>query len=132
MDSIWNVSTQQNFRMKKSNPIGYGLIHDELHRPSYFFRGHSLLTVIYLLNRVSSKIISTIPYEIWHDKKSSLSHLKIWGCSIYIKWQQMDKLGTRSLKAHFIGYPKELLGYYFYISKDHNVIVSRNAIFFEK
>ena len=42
-----------------------------------------------------------------------------------------DKLGNRSVIAHFIGYPKKLIGYY-YFSQDHNVIVSRNAVFLKK
>ena len=41
-----------------------------------FFWGHSLLTLIYLLNRVPSTVPTT-PYEIWHGKKPSLSHLRI-------------------------------------------------------
>ena len=79
-----------------------------------------------VLNRVPSKIVPTTPYEIWHGKKPSLNHLRIWGCPAYVKRQQTDKLEFRSFRAWFIGYPKESLGYYFYISKDHNVIVSRN------
>ena len=90
------------------------------------------MTAIYVLNRVLSKIISTTLYEIWHGKKPSLSHLRIWDCPTHVKRQQADKLEFRSFRARFIGYPKESLGYYFYILEDHNVIVSRNAIFFEK
>ena len=44
----------------------------------------------------------------------------------------MDKLEARSIKARFIGYPKESLGYYFYFSEDRNVIMSWHAIFLEK
>ena len=97
-----------------------------------FLWGYCLKTVIYVLNRVPSKTVPTTPYEIWHGKKPSLNHLRIWGCSAHVKRQQADKLEFRSFKARFIGYPKESLGYYFYISEDHNVIVSRNAIFLEK
>ena len=43
-----------------------------------------------------------------------------------------DKVEDTSVIAHFIGYPKEFMGYYFYFSQDHNVIVSRNTIFLEK
>ena len=52
-----------------------------------FLWGHSLLTSIYLLNRVSSKTVPTTPYEIWHGKKPSLSHLRIWGCPAHVKRQ---------------------------------------------
>ena len=44
----------------------------------------------------------------------------------------MDKLKVRSLRAHFIGYLKESMGYYFYLSEDYNVIVSCHAIFLKK
>ena len=90
------------------------------------------MTAIYVLNRVLSKTIPTTPYEIWHGKKPSLSHLRIWGCPTHVKRQQADKLEFRSFRARFIGYPKESLGYYFYILEYHNVIVNRHAIFFEK
>ena len=44
----------------------------------------------------------------------------------------MDKLETKSFRAHFIGYPKESIGYYFYLSEDHNMIMSHHAIFLKK
>ena len=50
-----------------------------------FLWGHSLLTLIYLLNRIPSKTVPTTPYEIWHGKKLSLSHLKIWGYPAHVK-----------------------------------------------
>ena len=72
-----------------------------------FLWGYCLLTAIYLLNRISSNTIPTIPYEIWHDKKPSSSHLRIQGCSTHVKRQQTDKLDFRFFRAQFIGYPKE-------------------------
>ena len=90
------------------------------------------MIAIYVLNRVLSKTIPTTPYGIWHDKKPSLSHLRIWDCPAHIKRQQVDKLEFRSFIARFIGYPKESLGYYFYILEDHNVIVIDMLFFFEK
>ena len=44
----------------------------------------------------------------------------------------MGKLDARSVRVQFIGYPKETMGYYFYLPEDHNVIVSRHATFLEK
>ena len=90
------------------------------------------MIAIYVLNRVPFKTIPTASYEIWHGKKLSLNHLRIWGCPAHVKRQQTDKLEFRSFKARFIGYLKELLGYYFYIPKDHNMIMSQNTIFLEK
>ena len=44
----------------------------------------------------------------------------------------MDKLGPRSDKCNFIGYPKETKGYYFYLADEQKVFVSLKAIFLEK
>ena len=66
-----------------------------------------------------------------NSKKSSLEYLKTWGCPIYIKKQMANKVDDRSIIAHFVGYPKESIGYYYFL-QDHNVIVSQNTIFLEK
>ena len=42
-----------------------------------------------------------------------------------------DKLDDKSIIARFIEYPKEFMGYYYFL-QDHNVIVSLNIIFLEK
>ena len=97
-----------------------------------FLYGDALQTSIYILNRVPSKSISTTPYEIWHGKKPSLAHFKIWGYPAFVKILMEDKLESRSVKVLFIKYPKETLGYYFYLIEDHNVIVSIHATFLEK
>ena len=99
---------------------------------SLFLWGYALQSAIFILNRVPSKFVSSTPYEIWHGKKSSLGFLRIWGCSTYVRRQTTDKLDARSVRCYFIGYPKESLGYYFYLPEDHNVIVSRHATFLEE
>ena len=43
-----------------------------------------------------------------------------------------DKLGAKSNKCLFVGYPKETLGYYFYNPLEQKVFVARNAVFLEK
>ena len=97
-----------------------------------YFQGHALLTAMYILNKIPSKSVSTIPYEIWHGKKSSLSYLKTWGCLTYVKKQNADKLEDRSVVARSIGYLKKSIGYYFFFPHDYNVIVSHNATLLEK
>ena len=44
----------------------------------------------------------------------------------------MDKLGPRSDKCYFIGYPKEIKGYYFYLANKQKVFVGLKAIYLEK
>ena len=97
-----------------------------------FLWGYALLSAIHLLNRIFSKFIYITLYELWYGKKLTLGYLKIWGCSIHVKRQQTDKLEARSFKAHFIGYSKETMGYYFYLSENHNVIMRHHAVFLKK
>ena len=61
-----------------------------------------------------------------------MSFLKIWGCEAYVKRQLSDKLAPKSDKCLFVGYPKETRGYYFYITTENKVFVSREGVFLEK
>ena len=81
--------------------------------PIYLW-GYTLLTAVYLQNRVPSKSVSVTPYEIWVGRQASLNHIRIWGCPAMVKKLEGDKLDTRSSKCRFVGYPSETIGYYFY------------------
>ena len=91
-----------------------------------------LESACYLLNRILSKSITKMSYEIWIERKPVLSHLRVWGCLAYVKRLITDKLGPRSDKYNFIGYTKETKGYYFYLADEQKVFVSLKAIFLEK
>ena len=43
-----------------------------------------------------------------------------------------DKLGPRSDRCLFVGYPKETKGYYFYLVDEQKVFVSNRTVFLEK
>jgi transposase InsO family protein len=96
------------------------------------FWSYALETAAFTLNRVPSKSVEKTPYEIWHGKVPNMSFLKIWGCEAYIKRLISDKLGPKSDKCLFIGYPKETKGYYFYQQSESKVVVARHAVFLEK
>ncbi|KAM1427662.1 hypothetical protein ACFXTO_020187 [Malus domestica] len=96
------------------------------------FWGYALYTAAYLLNRIPSKSVPQTPYEIWHGRKPSLKHVKIWGCEAYVKKLEATKLEARSVRCYFVGYPKETLGYEFYHPDDQKVFVARNAMFLEE
>ena len=49
-----------------------------------------------------------------------------------MKHIESDKLGTKSKKCLFVGYPKETRGYYFYNPSKQKVFVSKHATFLEK
>jgi uncharacterized protein YodC (DUF2158 family) len=73
---------------------------------------------------VSSKFLVKTPYD--------LSFPKIWGCEVYVKRLQSDKLTPKSDKCIFVGYSKKTLGYYFCHWSEGKVFVSRNSVFLEK
>jgi hypothetical protein len=68
---------------------------------------------------------------MWSGKTPSLSFLKIWGCEVYVKKLQSDKLTPKLDKCILMGYPKETLGYYFYNRSEGKVFVARNSVFLE-
>ena len=50
----------------------------------------------------------------------------------FIKKLKSDKLDENLIKGRFIGYPKDSLGYCFYLPTEQVVVVSRDVIFLEK
>jgi hypothetical protein len=96
------------------------------------FWGYALEIATFTLNRVPSKSIVKIPYEIWTGKIPNLSFLKILGCEVFVKRLQSDKLTPKSDKCIFVGCPKETLGYYFYNRLEGKMFVAQNSVFLEK
>ena len=94
--------------------------------------GYALQIASYIFNRILSKSISTTPYEIWYVRALSLKHVKIWGCPSFIKKLKSDKLDAKLIKGRFVGYPKDSLGYCFYLHAEQVIVVSRDVIFLEK
>ncbi|GJZ99477.1 retrotransposon protein, putative, ty1-copia subclass [Tanacetum coccineum] len=93
---------------------------------------YALESATRILNMVSTKKVDKTPYELWYGKVPNLSYLKVWGCEALVKWDTLDKLQHRSVKCIFIGYPKEMMGYYFYFPLENKIVVARYAEFFEK
>ncbi|KAL0453623.1 UNVERIFIED_CONTAM: hypothetical protein Slati_1340400, partial [Sesamum latifolium] len=75
--------------------------------------GRALETAAKLLNMAPSKTVPQTLYEIWHGKPASYKYLRLWGSSAYVKRLVGDKLDSRSSLCKFVGYPKEIAGYYF-------------------
>ena len=69
--------------------------------------GDALETIVYILNRVPSKLDNVTPYEIWTNKKPYLSHMKVWGCPAYVKRILSNKLEAKSDNCLFVQYPKK-------------------------
>ncbi|GKA98529.1 retrotransposon protein, putative, ty1-copia subclass, partial [Tanacetum coccineum] len=71
------------------------------------FWGYALESAARILNMAPTKKVERTPYEIWHGKAPNFSYLRVWG------------------------YPKEMMGYYFYYPLENKIFVARNVEFFE-
>ncbi|GJZ87781.1 retrotransposon protein, putative, ty1-copia subclass [Tanacetum coccineum] len=91
-----------------------------------------------LLDMVRSMMnLTTLPLSFWdYDLESTTRILNMVptkkGCEALVKRDTLDKLQQRSVKCIFIGYPKEMMGYYFYFPPENKIVVARYADFFEK
>ncbi|GJS13664.1 putative RNA-directed DNA polymerase [Tanacetum coccineum] len=99
---------------------------------SLSFWDYALKTIARILNMVPTKKVYKTPYKLWYGKVPNLSYLKVWGCKALMKRDTPDKLQQRSVKCIFIGYPKEMTGYYFYFPPKNKIVVARYAEFLEK
>jgi hypothetical protein len=64
-------------------------------------------TAKYLLNRSpSSTLVDSNPHEAWFGKKSSLSHIKLFGCDalVHVPREKRGKLDKKTIKCILLGY----------------------------
>ena len=78
--------------------------------------GEALKTTTYILNRVPTKAIVKILYELWTGKKPSLKHLHIWGCPAKARTSRPNekKLDSRTVSYYFVRYFERSRGYKFH------------------
>ncbi|KAH0776645.1 hypothetical protein KY290_008056 [Solanum tuberosum] len=103
---------------------------------SISFWGDALLTAAYILNKVSSKSVSSTPYKLWAGHQTNLNDLRPWGCASYIKdrFGEFGKLSPKGNKSIFIRYTKRSKGYAFIDElEDRSIteIVSRDVRYLE-
>jgi len=99
-----------------------------------FLWGKALKTVVYVLNRVPSKVVPKTSFELWTGWKPSLNHIHIWGCptEVRINNPNMKKLDPKTTSGHFIGYAVNSKGSRFYCpSHSTRIVESMNAKFLE-
>ncbi|RVW26923.1 Retrovirus-related Pol polyprotein from transposon TNT 1-94 [Vitis vinifera] len=99
-----------------------------------FLWTEALETVVYILNRVPTKVVPKTPFELLKYWKPSLRHMRVWECSseVRIYNPQEKKLDPRTISGYFIGYAEKSKGYRFYCPSHNTRIVElRNAKFIE-
>ena len=98
------------------------------------FWAESLSTAVYLRNRSPSKaVVDMTPFEAWNDYKPDVSHLRVFGCTVYahIEKDERFKLDSKARKCILLGYGAETKGYRLYDVEKERVIHSRNVVFDE-
>jgi hypothetical protein len=94
----------------------------------------ALKTTVHIINRVPSKSVHKILYELWTGRKHTLNYLHVWGCPAEAKLfnPNIGKLDPKTASYYFIEYPDKLKGFYFYYHNRYTKIVeTRHAIFLE-
>jgi hypothetical protein len=92
----------------------------------------ALKTTVHILNRVLSKSVHKILYELWTCRKYTLNYLQVWGCPAEAKLfnPNIGKLDPKTTSYYFIEYPDKSKGFYFYCHNRYTKIVEmRHAIF---
>ena len=89
---------------------------------------------MYIINRVPTKVVQKMPFELFKGWKPSLQHIHVWGCPFEVRIYnpQEKKLDPRTLSGHFIVYAEKFKGYRFYCpSNTTRIMELRNAKFLE-
>ncbi|GAV66778.1 hypothetical protein CFOL_v3_10288, partial [Cephalotus follicularis] len=75
--------------------------------PKYLW-AKAVNTECYIINRVMIRsILKKTPYELFNDRKPSVSHLRPFGCKVFILNNVKDNLGKFDVKSDegiFLGY----------------------------
>ena len=93
--------------------------------------GYVLETATRVLNILPSKSVASTADEIWKGKKLDFSYFRVWGCPAHVKKHDTDKLESRTELCKFLGYPREMIGYYFYGPEEQSIFVAKRVIFLE-
>ena len=85
----------------------------------------------FLLNRIPTEANQgKTPYKFWNKKKPNLTHLRVWGCLVYIHQKINNKLEARGSEGIFLGYARQSQCYLVWINE--RLRRSRNCIFDEE
>ncbi|HEV7736056.1 MAG TPA: reverse transcriptase domain-containing protein, partial [Chlamydiales bacterium] len=97
--------------------------------------GECILTSCYIKNRTPMNALKgKTPYEMWHDRKPDLSHMREIGCQVFVlknDASKTPKIYSRSIECILIGYAKNSKAYRCYDPITRKIHISRNVRFIE-
>lgn len=125
---------QQNGVVERRNRILLEMtrsIMKHMRVPNYFW-GEAIRHSTYLLNRIATRSLKDrTPYELFHEKKPNISHLRVFGCVGYAKVEKVNlkKLDDRSRMLVNLGTEPGSKAYRLYDPEKRQVVMGRDVIF---
>lgn len=98
------------------------------------FWAEAVNTAVYLKNRSPTIAVSDkTPEEAWSGEKPTVSHLRVFGSTVYIHVPsaRRRKLDSKTRKCIFLGYEENSKAYRCFDERKKEVVISRNAVFTE-
>jgi hypothetical protein len=92
------------------------------------------MIVVYVQNRLSHSALGfKTPEEMFTGKQPKVSHLKIFGCPVFIHIpkEKRNKLEPSGKKGIFVGYCEVSKAFRIYILGHHHIEISRDVTFDE-
>jgi hypothetical protein len=130
-----SYSPQQNGIVERRNHMVVGMAWALLKQrgmPDVFW-GEVMVMTVYILNRSPTKALNgRTSYEAWHGRKSTVSHLRVFGCLTFAKeFDHISKLDDMSTPGVFIGYANGSKAYHILDPETQYVRTTRDVVFNE-
>jgi hypothetical protein len=117
-------------RLRGSSPLP--TIHDQ--DLSMCLWAEAAKTTVYVQNRLSHNALGfKTPEEMFSGKKPEVSHLKIFGCPVFVHIlkEKRNKLDPSGKKGIFVGYCEVSKAFRVYIPGHHHIEINRDVTFDE-
>lgn len=98
------------------------------------FWGDAVLTVVHLINKTPSKVLTfKTPLEILFGKQPKYHHLRVFGCLAFASTLKRGrtKFDSKAKRCVFIGYSSGMKAYKLYGLATHEVLYLRDVVLYE-
>src|SRR5713101_5802207 len=109
------------------------MLHDQ-YLPMHLW-AEAARTMVYVQNRTPHRVLENkTPEEVFSGKKPEVSHLRIFGCPVYVHIlkEKRTNLDPSGKKGIFVGYCEVSKAFRIYISGFHHIDISRDVTFDEE
>jgi hypothetical protein len=137
LQRCWDQDPQQNgvAEQEEQNHTGSCEDYDHDQDLPMCLWAEATMTVVYVQNRLSHSALGLkTPEEMFTGKKPEVSHLKIFGCPVFIHIpkEKRNKLEPSGKKGIFVGYCEVSKAFRIYIPGHRHIEISRDVTFDEE